>query len=143
MPEARDIAKAVFDDIRESFTDLATREGESSEGDPELEIPEQAGLRFDVTLYLYGDVLNLCAGQFWGEWFPCSDPEVVSRYVEAVSGLLEGRFRIVEHSRNGRVLKAVLQRPLGPGWQNISRHYHGFSLPWPRTEQRILQNLSA
>ena len=143
MAEARDIAKAVFEEIRESFTDLAARESESSEGEPQLEIPEQRGLRFDVTLYLYGDVLNLCAGQFWGEWFPCSNPAVVSRYVEAVCGLLEGRFRIVEHSRSGRVLKAFLQRPLGLGWQNISRHYHGFSLPWPKAEQRILQNLAA
>jgi hypothetical protein len=143
VQEARDIARTVFDEIRESFTDLSTRQSESFEGEPQLEIPEQPGLRFDVTLYLYGDVLNLCAGQFWREWFPCSNPEVVSRYVEAVLGLLEGRFRIVEHSRNGRVLKAFLQRPSGPRWQNLSRHYHGLSLPWPKTEQRILQNLAA
>jgi len=143
VPEARDIATAVFDEIRDSVTDLATRRSESADREPELEIPEQPGLRFDVTLYLYGDVLNLCAGEFWGEWFPCSDPEVVLRYVEAVSGLLAGRFRIVQHLRKGQLVKAFLQRPSGAGWQNVSRYYRGFSLPWSGTEQHILQNLAA
>src|SRR5262245_40113129 len=140
MPEHHDIAKAIFEEVRESFPDLMLRNSESQEGEPQLEIPEQPGLRFDVGLYLYGDVLNLCAGQFWGEWFPCSDPQVVSRYFEAISGLLSGRFRIVEHSRSGRVVKAFLQRPSGSDWRTISRYYRGFSLPWPRATQRILQN---
>ena len=143
MPEHHDIATAVFGEIRESFPDLAMRDSESPDGEPQLEVPEQNGLHFDVALYLYGDVLNLCAGEFWGEWFPCSNSEVVSRYVEAATGLLSGSFRIVEHSRNGHFLKAFLQRPRSSGWQTVSRHYHGFSLPWFGTEQRILQKVAA
>jgi hypothetical protein len=118
------------------------RYSESEDGEPQLEIPEQPGLQFDVELYLFGDVLNIGAGPFWGEWFPCLDSGVVSRYVEAVSGLITGRFRIVEHSRNGRVLKTFLQRPSGSEWQTIYRHYHGLSYLWARMEQRILQNQS-
>lgn len=62
-----DVARDVFAHIREAFPDLGMRDSESSEGDPELTIPVQPGLRFEVLLYLYGDVLNVCAGEFWGE----------------------------------------------------------------------------
>lgn len=65
---------------------------------------------------------------------------VVCRFVDAVTGLLEGRLRIVEHSRGERLVKAILQRPTGSGWENMSRYYRGFSLPWLRTRQRVLQN---
>ena len=143
MPELCDIAREVLDEIRESFPDLEMRYSESHIGEPELEIPSQPGLLFDVALYLYGDVLNMCAGSFWGEWFPCRDSEVVSRYIDAVSGVIAGEYRIVEYTRNGRTLKALLQRPKGDGWENISRHYHGFYLPWMRKEKLILQNVAA
>ena len=145
LPEPREIAEVVLGEIRDSFPDLAMRMNATDEGEPELEIPAQPGLAFDVELYLYDDVLNLCAGQFWGEWFPCHDSEVVSRYVEAVSGLLAGEFRIVEFSRNGRVLKSFLQRPRGEGWENISRHYHGlsiFAFPFLGVSKRTIQNVA-
>jgi len=118
------------------------RDSESSEGDPELTIPVQPGLRFEVSLYLYGDALHVCAGEFSGEWFSSTRSEVVSQYVDAVTGLLEGRLRIVEHFRGERLVKAFLQRPMSSGWANISRYYRGFSLPWLRTRQRVLQNLA-
>jgi len=62
---------------------------------------------------------------------------------EASSGLLAGEFRIVEHSRNGRVPKALLMRSSGTHWESVSRHYHGFSiltLRFLRTQTRTLQN---
>jgi hypothetical protein len=137
------IARAVFDEIRSSVGELAVRESETSERDPELTIPEQPGMRFEVLLYLYDDVLNLCAGKFWGEWFPCSDPAVVSRYFDAVTGVVSGRLRIVEHWRQGRVVEAVLQRPEAASWTTMSTHYVGISLPWWRTEPRVIQNVDA
>ena len=79
-------------------------------------------------------------GQFWGEWFPARSPAVVTQYLEAVGGLLRGELRIVEHRRNGRLFKALLQRPSGAGWETVARHYQGFTFPWLTTEQRILQN---
>jgi hypothetical protein len=143
MPEPHDVAQAVFGEIRESFSDLAMHDGESADGEPQLDIPAQIGLRFDVTLYLSRDVLNLCAGHFWGEWFPASDSQVVSQYIDAAAGLLSGRFRIVERARNGQVLRAFLQRPSGSGWKTVSRHYHRLSLPFFATEERVLQNVAA
>ena len=142
MAEPREIAQAVLDEIRESFPHLILRASETDEGEPQLEVPAQSGLAFDVSLYLYDDVLNICAGQFWGEWFPCLDSEVVSRYVEAASGILNGEFRIVEYSRKGTPVKAFLQRPKGEGWETISRHYEGFCLPFLRKETRILQSVA-
>jgi hypothetical protein len=142
VAEPREIAQAVLGEIRESFPDLVMRASETDEGEPQLEIPAQSGLGFDVCLYLYDDVLNICAGQFWGEWFPCHDAGVVSRYVEAASGILNGEFRIVQYSRKGTPVKSFLQRPKGEGWETISRHYQGISMPFLRKETRILQNVA-
>ena len=63
--------------------------------------------------------------------------------VEAVTGLVSGDFRIIEFSRNGTLLKSVLQRPKGYEWQNISRHYHTIFLPWLKSDRHILQNIAA
>ena len=115
MLEPCELARSVFSEVRESFPELAMRDSESEDGEPQLDISAQDGLVFDVALYVYGDVLNLRAGQFWGEWLPCSRAQVVSEYTDAVSGLLSGRYRIVEHSRRGKIFKAVLQRPAGSG----------------------------
>jgi len=57
-----------------------------------MDIPAQPGLSFEVHLNLQNrDELHLVASAFWCEWFPCSNPKKVERYIEAVSGLLVPR----------------------------------------------------
>jgi len=103
----------------------------------------QSCLAFDVILNLQGDELHLSAGAFWLEWFPCTDLEVVARYQDAVTGLLSGRYRILESAIGNRVVKAQLQRPDSDRWQTIGTWCNlGVLLPWPRSTQ-ILQNRSA
>ncbi len=115
---------------------------EAGEAELELSIKVQPGLRFDVTLALHNtDELWLGAGELWVSWFPCTSAEVVRQYREAVDGLLSGRYRIVEYRRWGRLVKAFLQRPNGPDWQNIHRYYRSWPFVWLCTDVRALHNL--
>ena len=76
---------------------------------------------------------------FWLEWFPCTDTGVVAQYREAVTGLLSGAYRIVEHHIGNLVVKAQLQRPSAGGWQTVGKWTNlGVVLPWPRSI-RVLQ----
>lgn len=141
MSEERELARTAFDEIRRAFPDLRMEESRSPDGEPELRIPAQAGLAFELHSYLHGDALSLCAGSFWGEWFPCHDPKTVEQYREAVVGLLTGRFRVVEVHRRGRLLRSLLQRPKGSSWKTISWTSFGFPLPWfGAVERRVFRN---
>ena len=138
--QPRERASSIFKQVGETFPEFAMHHGQGEDGEPRLGIPAQAALHFEVVLYLYADALHLCADQFCGEWFPCSSWLVVEEYHDAVTGLLSGRYRIVQHSRRGKPLKAVLQRPSSPGWSTVYRHYQSLALPWLSADQRILQS---
>lgn len=132
---------ALFEDVRARFPMLAmTLEREDPNVDLKMDVRQQPGLAFDVNLNLQGDELHLSAGAFWLEWFPCTDADVVAKYLESVTGLLSGTHRIVEHLIGGHVVKAQLQRPANRGWQTIgTRSNLGTMLPWPR-RIRVLRN---
>ena len=56
-----------------------------------MDIPAQIGLSFPVHLDLQNlDELHLGASKLWVSWFPCTNPQRVVEYFEAVSGLLSG-----------------------------------------------------
>jgi hypothetical protein len=114
---------------------------EHSHVDLSMDVPHQQELIFDVNLNLQGDELHLSAGSFWLEWFPCTRPDVVERYRDAATGLLSGKYRILEHCIGSRPVKAQLERPQGAGWQTIGTWCNfGTLIPWRRTT-RVLQNL--
>jgi hypothetical protein len=138
----RDQMQKMFEEIRRGFPRLSMNlQLEHPHVDFSMDIPKQSGLDFDVNLNLQGDELHLSVGHFWAEWFPCTNPEVVSHYREAVIGLLSGRFRILELYLGPHNVGAYLQRPEGSGWHTTSRSVHGFRwlIPWPRTK-KVLQN---
>lgn len=148
MSTPAQIAFAIFDGIRESFPDLVMRLDESPEFvDLELEISEQSGLSFPVSLNLQNnDELHIEAPDFWVEWFPCADSDVVARYIQAVSGLLDGTYRIVHYRRGERLLKARLEKPSDAGWKPVAHYYRGFSillLPSLFCERSAVQNVAA
>jgi hypothetical protein len=87
-----------------------------------------------------GDELHLNASSFWCEWFPRRKQEVCDRFTEAVRGLLSGSYRIVEHLRNGKAVKAK-QCPDARGWRKEAVWSKvSFSFPWGK-QMQILQNL--
>ena len=84
-------------------------------------LPAQRGLKFEVSINLQnGDELHLNAGSFWCEWFPCCEQKVRDRFTDAVRGLLSGSYRIVEHLRSNKAVKAELQRPDVSGRRNVA-----------------------
>lgn len=136
-----DIALSTFRRIQERFPYLTMKlDRDHPHVDVALNIPRQPRLEFDVSLNLQNrDELHLIAGAFWCEWFPCTSPQKVEEYFGAVVGLIEGQYRILEHRRGSRVVKAELQKPAGSGWETVGG-WLTLSLPWPRRKTRVLQN---
>jgi hypothetical protein len=132
----------LFEQIRQAFPHLSMRlDQEHAHVDLDMDIPRQPGLAFDVNVNLQGDELHLSAGAFWLEWFPCTRPDVVHAYQEAVHGLLSGSYRIRELHRGSRPFRAELQTPDRDGWRTIGT-WHGWAWPFPRgTVEKILRNL--
>ena len=132
----------LFEQIRSRFPHLEMDlQLEHPDVDLNMDIPLQSGLGFEVNLNLQGDELHLSAGSFWLEWFPCTDPGVVERYRDAVTGPLSGRYRILEYCLGNRAVKAQLQRQEGDGWCTIGTWGNlGLFVPWPR-RKRVLQNV--
>src|SRR5215469_3618380 len=137
-----DIALSTFEKIRAAFPALTMNlDLHPPNVDLEMDIPAQAELLFSVNLNLQGDELHLAASSFWVEWFPCTKSDKVDRYFEAVFGLLSGKFRILEHWRGSRPVKAQLQRPIHNGWESVATWGDISAIvPWPKKTYRIVQN---
>ena len=138
-----EIALSTFENLRGRFPALSMNlDLRPAHVDVAMDIPAQPGLSFEVHLNLQNrDELHLVASAFWCEWFPCSNPRKVERYIEAVSGLLSGEFRILEHWRGRRPVKAQLQRPNGRDWTNVATWGDVSAIvPWPRKALKVVQN---
>lgn len=138
----REIALLVFREIESAFPNLKiTLDLEHPHVEMMLHIPKQEGLVFDVSLNVQNrDELHLNAGSFWQEWFPCTDEAIGKRFIEAVTGLLAGDNRIVEHYRGKKAVKAQLQRPKGADWETIAT-WSCLHLPIPfRQTTKTLRN---
>jgi hypothetical protein len=86
------------------------------------------------------DELHLSVGGgFWVEWFPCDQPPVERAFVDAVLGLISGRYRIVEIRQRGEPVWARLERPEGGRWKRVAtwQRTH-LPLPWWRTKNVLL-----
>jgi hypothetical protein len=138
-----EIALSTFEKIQASFPELVMHlDLHPAHVELALDIPAQPGLSFRIDLNLQNvDELHLSASALWVEWFPCTNPKKVAQYFEAVSGLLSGRFRVLEHWRGRRAVKAELQSPCKDGWQTISGCSHLLSIPWPQKSFKVVQNL--
>ena len=140
-----EIASATFEKIRAAFPALTMNlDSHPAHVELAMDIPVQPGLSFKVWLdFQNGDELTLSASRFWYEWFPCTNQKTVDEYLEAVSGLLSGRLRILEHWRGGRIVKAQLQSPMDDKWKSIATSTNTSGLiPWPPKRLRIIQNNS-
>jgi len=140
-----EIALSTFGKIRAAFPALTMNVDLHPEHvDLAMDIPAQPGLSFKIGLNLQNlDELHLEASALWVEWFPCTNPKKVEEYFEAVSGLLSGEFRIFEHWRGKRAVKAELQRPVQSGWKAVGTSLWLLSIPWPRKTFKVVQNLPA
>ena len=140
-----EIAISTFGRLRATFPSLAMNlDLHPLHVDLAMDIPVQPGLAFPIDLNLQNlDELHLSASALWFEWFPCTNPKRVDKYFEAVSGLLSGEFRILEHWRGKRAVKAKLKRPSHGGWKTIATWSVLLSILWPAKSLKIVQNKSA
>ncbi len=141
MSDEIHIARRAFDQICAHFPTLQYQlDANPHHVDLELNFPAQPDLLFDVTLTLQNrDELHLHASLLWVSWFPSSDPAVVGAFVEAVVGLISGEFRIVEHRRGRRTVRAELQHPVDRHFETLTGNSF-LSFPWPRKRLEIVQN---
>ena len=145
--KTRKIETERFDEviafIRRSFPNLVM---EVSHSDPDVdaiaEFPVQPGLLSEVSINLQNcDELHLNVSRFWVEWFPCGKQQVFDRFLEALTGVLSGRSRIVESYVFGKPATARLQVPRTNGtWKTVATWFSPWVLvPWLR-HQRIVRN---
>jgi hypothetical protein len=142
METNKQISQRVFNDIQVEFPHLHM---EMFDDDPHVDlsmnIPQQEGVAFSVNADLQGDELTLHASDLTADWFPCDHPEMRERFVDAIKGLLSGKYRIRKEYRLGFLVKVILERPEGAAWKLIawSAHNLAFLIPW-RSQWKIIQN---
>jgi hypothetical protein len=136
------LMSSIFGDLQGNFAHLqSSLVYDDPNVDIDLEWQVQEGLLFPVSISLQGDELHLNVGKiFWVEWFPCTDSEVVDLFLAAVTGILTGDYRIVETYRNGRALKAELEKPVGTGWKRVHSWARLYLPCTSGRSTRILQN---
>ena len=135
--EPEEIARRAFAAILGHFPQLSATEEANANVEISLVLPEQSGLTHQVWLALQNrDELHFSVGNFWLEWFPCTDPAKADSFIGAVVGFLAGHYRILEHYRNSKCFKAELQQPHEGSWQTIGTWSR---LTWPSFQQTTYQ----
>jgi hypothetical protein len=115
------IARGVFAEIAKRFPSLKMVENHGDPVEISITMPVQPGLSHKVWLCLQnGDELGIGVGHFYIEIFPCTIPDRVEQYLDAVTGFLSGEYRIIEHYRGSKCYRAKLQRPEGARWRTIA-----------------------
>ena len=120
-PDSEAIARGVFAEIAKRFPSLQMVENRGEPIEISITMPVQPGLSHEVWLCLQNrDELGFSAGHFYCEWFPCTKPDRVDKYLDAVIGFLSGVYRILEHYRGTRCYRAKLQKPQGDNWCTVA-----------------------
>jgi hypothetical protein len=100
------IARRVFAEIAKRFPSLQMVENFGRPVEISITMPVQPGLKHKVSLCLQNhDELHFSAGHFWLEWFPCTKPEKMDGYLDAVTGFLSGKYRVLEYYRGKRATR--------------------------------------
>jgi hypothetical protein len=119
--DTESIARAVFAEIANRFPSLKMVENPDDPVEISITMPVQPGLSHEVWLCLQNrDELGFSASHFYTDWFPCTKSDRVEKYLDAVTGFLSGKYRILKHYRGTRCHKAKLQKPEGDGWRTIA-----------------------
>jgi|SRR5579859_3155344 len=120
-PDTEAIARSVFTEIGKRFPSLKMVENRDAPIEISITMPVQPGLSFEVWLCLQNhDELGFSVGHFYIEFFPCTKPDRVEKYVDAVSGFISGEYRILEHYRGTKCYRAQLQKLEGAHWRTIA-----------------------
>ena len=118
------IANTLFKEIQNEFPDITIElDKEHKHVDLAMEIPVQEGITHGINLNLQNDELHLSVANFWNEWFPCTDAEVVADYKKAVIGYIRGDYRLLEYSKGKGVYKSKLQAYENGRWSTVATSF--------------------
>ena len=133
------IARQAVAEIAFRFPTLNMVEKPKDPVELSITLPIQPGLKQQVWLCLQNnDELHFSVGHFWLEWFPCTNPDRVRAYIDAVCGYLSGEYRVLEHYRGNRCVKAELQAPAAADWETIGTTSHlSLPIPWGKTFNEV------
>lgn len=136
-----ELAINTFETIQKQFPNLHIEITSNSENvDCSVEIPLQEGLDFEISLNLQNtDELHIWTRDIWCSFFPMNK-KVIELYINSVSGLIKGEYRILKFTKNDIVYKSLLQRPLQEKWETIFSDYKKLIFPWTKLETQIIQN---
>lgn len=137
----REIAKVLFDRVRSEHAELHSELSFDPIPEIQLELTfgSQPDLIFPVSAALQSDELCLSVGEtFFGEWFPCSDPEVAEQFRTCLTGVLSGNVRLVDTIRKGQVVQSRLEEHSRGRWRPVARwmKLHWLFLQKPTTHVR-------
>lgn len=134
------IAKQAFSEIQGRFPQLQVEEDKSVPFDLSIAYPVQPGLKHKVNLFLYGDELYFSVSQFTLEWFPCTKPERVKYFIEAVCGFLSGELRILETYTGDKCIKAELQFLKDGNWKTMGTYLNDLILIGAKRSSVVIRN---
>jgi hypothetical protein len=143
--ESRDteaIAKAAFAEIAKRFPSLQMIENHDDPVEISITMPVQQGLSQKLWLCLQNrDELGFSVGKhFYIEVFPCTKPDRVEKYLDAVTGFLSGRYRVLEYYRGSTCYRAQLQKPEGDRWRTIANWANIWIPLWFKRTVKELRN---
>ena len=133
------IARQAVAEIAARFPTLNMVENPQEPVDLSITLPIQPGLKQKVWLCLQNnDELHFTVGHFWLQWFPCTNPDRVRAYIDAVCGYLSGEYRVLEHYRGKCCVKAELQVPSAADWETIGATSHlWLPIPWGKSFNEV------
>jgi len=134
-------AKEIFEQIQTSHPTLRMIiDKEPKNVDLSMDIPKQEGLDFDINLNLQTDELHISTGVIWCSWFPLKDIEIRATFVDSVNGIINGKYRVIQFTKNGKPIKSYLQKPLNGHWKTVFKDIQKTSFPWTKLERKIIIN---
>jgi hypothetical protein len=136
------IARGVFAEIAKRFPSLNMVENYDDPVEISITMPVQPGLSHEIWLCLQNhDELGFSVGgHFYIEFFPCTKPDRVEKYLDAVIGFLSGQYRILEHYRGKTCYRARLQKPEGDRWRTIANSATIWIPLWLKKTVKELRN---
>jgi hypothetical protein len=133
------IARQAVAEIAVRFPTLNMVENPQDPVELSITLPIQPGLKQQVWLCLQNnDELHFSVGHLWLDWFPCTNPDRVRAYIDSVCGYLSGEYRVLEHYRGNRCVKAELQAPAAADWETIGTTSPlSLPIPWGKTFNEV------
>lgn len=137
------IARGVFAEIAKRFPSLKMVENQGEPVEISITMPIQPGLSDEVWLCLQnGDELGFGVGRhFYCEWFPCTKSHRAQEYLDAVTGFLSGKYRILEHYRGATCYYAKLQKSEGTQWRTVANWSTIWIPLWLKKTVKVLRNV--